>query len=247
MAGHSKWANIKHRKNKADAAKGKIFTRISKEIINAVKQSGPDPKNNPRLRLALQKAKAANVPNDNVERCIKKASSNEQEAYHEMHYELYGYGGVGIIVDVMTDNKNRISSDIRIATNKCGGTIAHPGSVVFNFDRKGVIHVPKKQAIEDELFLAVTDAGAEDFVADPDEFIVITDPAHFDQIKEAIAHLGVEHMDASIVMIPKTFIECNVETAKLNLALIDWLDGIDDVECVYHNMKIPDDAKSNDE
>lgn len=247
MAGHSKWANIKHRKGKADAAKGKIFTRVSKEIINAVKLGGPDPKNNPRLRLALQKAKAANVPNDNVERCIKKASSNEQEAYHEMQYELYGYGGVGIIAEIMTDNKNRISSDMRIATNKCGGTVAHPGSVAFNFDQKGIIRINKHQAIEDELFLAVSDAGAEDFVAEDEEFVVITDPAHFDQVKEAVLKLGVEKMEANLEMIPKTYIECNVETAKLNIALIEWLDGIDDVDQVFHNMKIPEELEHEDE
>lgn len=240
MAGHSKWANIKHQKAKADAKKGKIFTRISKEIINAVKLSGPDPKSNPRLRLAMQKAKAANVPNDNVDRLIKKASSTDQEAYHEMHYELYGYGGVGIICEIMTDNKNRIASDIRIATNKCGGTIAHPGAVAFNFDRKGIIRVPKNQAIEDELFMAVSDAGAEDFVAEDEEFVVITEPTTFDQVKEAIHHMGIERIEAHIEMIPKTYIDCPVETAKLNIALIEWLDGIDDVDEVFHNMKMPE-------
>lgn len=240
MAGHSKWANIKHQKAKADAKKGKIFTRISKEVINAVKLSGPDPKNNPRLRLALQKAKAANVPNDNIERVIKKASSNDQEAYHEMHYELYGYGGVGIICEIMTDNKNRIASDIRIATNKCGGTIAHPGAVTFNFDRKGIITVPKNQAIEDELFMAVSDAGAEDFVAEDEDFVIVCDPTNFDAVKEAVHHLGIEKSEANLEMIPKSYIECNAETAKLNMALIEWLEGIDDVDEVYHNMKMPE-------
>ncbi len=248
MAGHSKWANIKHRKNKADAAKGKVFTRISKEIINAVKLGGADAKNNPRLRIALQKAKAANVPNDNIERCIKKASSADQEAYHEMNYELYGYGGVGLIAEIMTDNKNRISSEVRIATNKCGGTLAHPGSVVFNFDNKGIIRVSKHHAIEDELFLAVSEAGAEDFAVEDEDFVVICEPAVFEQVKEAISKLGVERMDANLEMIPKNYIECNVETAKLNIALIEWLEGIDDVDAVYHNMKIPDElAKSEEE
>ena len=247
MAGHSKWANIKHRKGKADAAKGKIFTRVAKEIINAVKLGGPDAKMNPRLRLALQKAKAANVPNDNIERCIKKASSNDQEAYHEMHYELYGYGGVGIIAEIMTDNKNRIASDIRIATNKCGGTIAHPGSVVFNFDHKGIIRVSKHQALEDELFLAVSEAGAEDFEAEDEDFVIVTDPTDFDKVKEAITALGVEKMDANLEFVPKTYIDCNQETAKLNIALLEWLDGIDDVDTVYHNMKIPEELANNDE
>lgn len=240
MAGHSKWANIKHRKGKADAAKGKIFTRVSKEIINAVKQSGPDPKANPRLRLALQKAKAANVPNENVERCIKRASSSDQEAYHEMHYELYGYGGVGILAEIMTDNKNRIASDIRIATNKRGGTIAHPGSVSFNFDRKGIICVPKEKAFEDDLFLLVSEAGAEDFTAEEDSFVIVCDPVHFDAVKEAIHHKGVDGFDAEIDMIPKNYIECDAENQKSNLALIEWLEGIEDVDQVFHNMKIDD-------
>ena len=141
MAGHSKWANMKHRKERSDKKKGKIFSRITKEIMSAVKQGGPDQKNNSKLRLAIQKAKDANMPNDNVERNIKKATSSDQQDFSEMTYELYGYGGVGILVDIMTDNKNRISSEIRIATNKYGGTVATPGAVSYNFDRKGVIHI----------------------------------------------------------------------------------------------------------
>ena len=237
MAGHSKWANIKHRKNKADAKKGKIFSRASKEIINAVKHGGPDPQSNMRLRVAVQKAKAVNVPNDNIDRLIKKASSSDQEAYIDMQYELYGYHGVGILVEVMTDNKNRIASDIRVATNKRGGSIAHQGAVSFNFDRKGVIRVPKKYALEDELFLAVSEAGAEDFIAEDEEYIVISDPASVDAIKDAVVHLGAEHVEADIEMIPKAFIECDEEATKNNLALIEWLEGIDDVESVFHNMK----------
>src|SRR5262249_30252154 len=152
-----------HRKGKADAKKGKIFSRVAKEIISATKLGGPDPKSNPRLRIALQKARDVNMPNENIERNIKKASSADQADYQEMTYELYGHGGVGLIVDVMTDNKNRIASEMRIATNKRGGTIASPGAVAFNFDRKGVIQVAKKNALEDELFLAATEGGAEDF------------------------------------------------------------------------------------
>lgn len=175
MAGHSKWANIKHRKGKADAKKGKIFSRIAKEIISAVKLGGPDVKSNARLKLALQKAKEANVPNEIIERNIKKASSADQADYSELTYELYGHGGVGLIVDIMTDNKNRVSSDMRIATNKRGGTVAAPGSVAFNFERKGVISIPKKNLTEDELFLVATEAGADDFETDEEEYLVITD------------------------------------------------------------------------
>ena len=137
MAGHSKWANIKHKKERADSKKGKIFSRITKEIISAVKQGGPDPKSNAKLRLVLQKAKAANLPGENIERNIKKATSQDQADFFEITYELYGHGGVGIIVEAMTDNKNRTASDMRIATNKRGGSVASPGSVAFNFDRKG--------------------------------------------------------------------------------------------------------------
>ncbi len=238
MAGHSKWANIKHRKEKADAKKGKVFSRVSKEIINAVKHGGPDPKANNKLRIAIQKAKDANFPSDNIDRVIKKASSAEQEAYHEMHYELYGHGGVGIVVEIMTDNKNRIASDIRIATNKRGGTIAVPGAVTFNFDRKGVIAISKTHAREDELFLAATDAGAEDFSSEDELYIITTDPANLYTVKDAVEALGFKVDEAEIQMIPKTLIDVDEENMKSNIALIEWLEGIDDVDAVYNNMNI---------
>ena len=240
MAGHSKWANIKHKKGRADAKKGKVFSRIAKEIISAVKMSGPDPKSNPRLRLALQKAREANVPNDIVERNIKKAASQDQADFTEMTYELYGHGGVGIIADVMTDNKNRISSEMRIATNKRGGSVATPGSVSFNFDKRGVIEIAKKQADEDTLFLAVSDAGALDFEALDEVFVVTCDPIELYPVKEAIQKNGFACDEASLEMIPKNFIECDLETAKANLALIEWLESLEDVDAVYHNMQIPD-------
>jgi YebC/PmpR family DNA-binding regulatory protein len=240
MAGHSKWANIKHKKERADAKKGKVFSRIAKEIISAVKVSGPDPKANPRLRLALQKAKTANVPNDIVDRNIKKASSADQADYTEMTYEMYGYGGVGLIIDVMTDNKNRISSEIRIATNKRGGTIASPGAVAFNFDRKGIIQIQKKHGIEDELFLAATEAGAEDFESVGDMFVITTSPTDLYTVKEAIAKLGFECDETSLEMVPKVYVDTDIETAKANLALIEWLEQIEDVDAVYHNMNIPE-------
>jgi len=244
MAGHSKWANIKHRKGKADAKKGKIFSRIAKEIISAVKLGGPDPKANPRLRLALTNARESNVPNEIVERNIKKASSEDQADFTEMTYELYGHGGVGIIAEVMTDNKNRISSDMRIATNKRGGVVASPGAVAFNFDRKGIIQVPKAGVSEDELFLASTEGGAEDFDSEDEEFfVVITDPMQLYAVKEAIIKAGFKCGEASLEMIPKTFIECDVETAQANLALIEWIDQLDDVDAVYHNMTLPEELE----
>lgn len=238
MAGHSKWANTKHRKGRADAKKGKIFSRIAKEIISAAKLGGADSKNNPRLRLALQKARLANMPNEIVDRNIKKASHADQADYHELTYELYGHGGVGIIAEVMTDNKNRISSDMRIATNKKGGTVATPGAVAFNFDCKGVIRIAKKNAIEEELFLAATEAGADDFEAAEEFFIILTDPHLLYTVKEAVNHLGFECEEAELEMIPKTLIDCSLETTQDNLALIDWLEELEDVDAVYHNMKI---------
>ncbi|KAF3362464.1 Transcriptional regulatory protein PmpR [Chlamydiales bacterium STE3] len=241
MAGHSKWANIKHKKERADAKKGKVFSRIAKEIISAVKVGGgPDPKANPRLRLVLQKAKAANVPNDIVDRNIKKASSADQADYTEMTYEIYGHGGVGLIVDIMTDNKNRIASDMRIATNKRGGNIANPGAVAFNFDRKGIIQIQKNHAKEEELFLAATEAGAEDFEVSDEYFIVTTDPVNLFTVREAINQLGFNCDEAEIEMVPKNLVEIDMETAKSNLALIEWLENLDDVDAVYHNMKLPE-------
>lgn len=245
MAGHSKWANIRHRKGKADALRGKMFSRLAKEIISAVKVSGgiTDPKMNPRLRVAIAKARNANMPNDIVDRNIKKATSSDQADYHEVTYELYGYGGVGIIVEALTDNKNRLSSDIRIATNKCGGTIATPGAVAFNFDRKGLIQIVKKHAIEEELFAAAINSGAEDFDTDDGTYIITTDPTSLFTVKEAINALGFAVDEADLQMIPKSYVDCDNENAKLNLALIEWLEELDDIDAVYHNMNIPDELQ----
>lgn len=240
MAGHSKWANIKHQKAKADAKKGKVFSRVAKEIITAVKLGGPDRNSNPRLRIAIQKAKDYNLPNDIVDRNIKKASSADQADYIEMTYELYGHGGVGIIADVMTDNKNRISSDMRIATNKRGGVVANPGAVAFNFDRKGIIQIPKATCEEDPLFDAATLAGAEDFEVADDYYIITTDQNELLKIKEDLNQAGFKIEEAEIDMIPKNNVDCDSDTLKANLALIEWLEALDDVDAVYHNMNLPD-------
>lgn len=242
MAGHSKWANIKHKKERADAKKGKVFSRCAKEIISAVKLGGGDPKTNARLRLAVDKAKAANVPNDVIDRNIKKASSADQADYFEMTYELYGHGGVGLLVDIMTDNKNRISSDIRIATNKRGGTVANQGAVSFNFDRKGVIQLSKEQVSEDDLFLTATEAGAEDFEVEGEQYVITTEPTELFKVKEAIEASGLQCESASLELIPKVFVACDAETLQANQALIDWLEDLDDVDAVYHNMEFPEDA-----
>ncbi len=236
MAGHSKWANTKHRKGRADAAKGKVFTRLTKEIISAVKQGGPDPKSNAKLRLVIDKARAANMPNENVERNIKKASNADQSDYYEMTYEFYGHNGVGIIADIMTDNKNRAASDMRIATNKKGGTIASPGSVAFNFDRKGVIEILKNGIVEDDLFLLATDSGAEDFEAIEDRFIITTAPETLYEVKGKLEAQGIKCQEADFEMIPKSYVTCGPEAAKANMELIEWLENLDDVDAVYHNM-----------
>jgi len=241
MAGHSKWANIKRQKEKTDAKRGKIFSRISKEIINAIKLGGStDPKINNRLRIAIQHAKAANFPSDNIDRVIKKASASDQELYHEFQYELYGHEGVGIILDIMTNNKNRIASEIRVATNKRGGSVAVPGAVSFNFERKGVILFTKNHALEEELFTTAIDAGADDFSSDEESFIILTSPQNFYDVKTAVENLGLQADSATIEMIPKSFIEVSQEGREANLALLDWLESIDDVDALYHNMKIPE-------
>jgi YebC/PmpR family DNA-binding regulatory protein len=237
MAGHSKWANIKHRKERSDAKKGKLFSRVTKEIISAVKQGGSDPKTNAKLKLAIQKAKEINLPNENIERNIKKAASADQADFMEMTYELYGHGGVGLVVEVMTDNKNRISSDMKIATNKRGGVVASPGAVLFNFDQKGVLRVLRKSVSEDDLFMGVSEAGADDFIPGEEEDTVITPPDLLYQVKEKIQELGAVVEEASLEMIPKIYVECDSETIEANEALIEWLEALDDVDAVYHNMK----------
>jgi len=238
MAGHSKWANIKHRKDRADKKKGKLFSRLAKEIISAVKQGGPDPKANSKLKLVIQKAKAANLPSDTIERNIKKASSASQEDFHEVSYEIYGHGGTGIIVDVLTDNKNRSASDIRIAINKCGGNIANPGAVAFNFDRKGVIQIPKEKGEEEAIFEVASDAGVEDFDLSEDQYIITTAPEDLYKVKEKIEEKGIDSLDAELTMIPKTYVECKPEDEEANIKLIEWLENIDDIDAVYHNMNL---------
>ena len=238
MAGHSKWANIKHRKEKADSKKGKVFSRIAKEIIVSVKEAGPDPRTNARLKIAIQKAKVVNMPNDIIDRNIKKASSQDQSNFDEITYELYGYGGVGLMVEAMTDNKNRLSSDIRIAINKCGGTVATPGAVAYNFDRKGVLTVPKDKVVEDDLFMEASDAGADDIDPDEESYMVLTEPEALYQVKEALEAKGIPVIEAQINFIPKMLIECNKEHQESNQKLIDWLENLDDVDEVTSNMQL---------
>lgn len=238
MAGHSKWANIKHKKAKTDAKKGKIFSRVAKEIITSVKLGGIDPKTNQRLRIAIEKAKSVNMPSDNVERNIKKASEQDQSDYHEVNYEFYGSAGVGIFCEAMTDNKNRLSTDMRIVSNKTGASIASPGSVAFNFDRKGVIQIPKIATREEELFLAVTDAGATDFEVDDECFIIVTEPQDLHAVCAIIRQMGLVIEHSELEMLPKSFIECSEEDRAQNMAIIERLEDLDDVDQVYHNMQM---------
>jgi YebC/PmpR family DNA-binding regulatory protein len=229
---------MKHRKDRSDKKKGKIFSRITKEIISAVRQGGADTKGNSKLRLAIQKAKDANMPNDNVDRNIKKAASSEGQDFFEMMYELYGYGGVGILVDILTDNKNRISSEIHIATKEHGGTVAGPGSVSYNFERKGFFRLPKTAMAEDDLFFLVSEAGAEDFREDDDGFVVITAVENFGAVKEALHAANIKPDEAELAMVPKVLVEVSDEDANSNIALIEYLEDLDDVDAVFHNMKL---------
>lgn len=238
MAGHSKWANTKHRKERADKKKGKLFSRAVKEVISAVKQGGPDPKANAKLRAAIQKARALNVPNDSIEKNIKKAAGADQSDYFEMVYELYGYGGVGILAEIMTDNKNRAASEIRIATNKRGGTIANPGSVSYNFERKGLFRVLKEKAEEEALFSFATEEGADDFLSEEESYSVLCSVEKFASLHEAFLQKGIPLEEASLAWIPKILVEVSDEAADQNIALIEWLEGIEDVDAVYHNMKV---------
>ncbi len=237
MAGHSKWANIRRRKEKVDAKRGKIFSRVAKEIITAVKQGGSgDPKMNPRLKAAIDRAKEANFPQENIDRNIKKASSTDQGEYFALTYELYGHGGVGIVVEILTDNKNRTSSDMRIATNKRGGNIATPGSVLFQFDRKGVIRIQKQTITEDALFLTALDVGVDEIESNDEEFILFTGLDDLLEVKGKLIQKGVEILEADFEQIPKSLVEVDDENRKKNEELIDWLENLDDVDAVFTNM-----------
>lgn len=237
MAGHSKWANTKHRKERADQKRGKIFSRIIKELISAVKLGGPDPKANARLRMVIQKAKDNNIPAENIERNIKKATSSEQKGFEEVTYELYGYGGIGIIVTALTDNKNRTASDMRIAVNKRGGSLVEPGSVLYNFRRVGICYVSKDSIDEETLLMHVIECGGEDLdTNDPEQYTVICDPTKLAVVKENLMNCGVKITEDELSYWAERTIECNEEDARANLSLIEWIEDIDDVDTVSHNM-----------
>lgn len=239
MSGHSKFANIKHKKEKNDAAKGKIFTVIGREIAVAVKEGGPDPANNSRLRDVIAKAKANNMPNDTIERGIKKAAGDEASVnYVSATYEGYGPGGTAIIVDTLTDNKNRTAANVRSAFAKGKGNIGTQGCVSFMFDRKGEIIIDKEECEmdADDLMMAALDAGAEDFTEEEDSYTVITDPDSFSEVRQALEDGGIPMASADITMIPQNYVELSDEQDINNInRILDLLDADDDVQQVYHN------------
>ena len=239
MSGHSKFANIKHKKEKNDAKKGKIFTIIGREIVMAVKAGGPDPNNNSKLRDVIAKAKANNMPNDTIDRGIKKAAgSDNADSYEKAVYEGYGPGGVAIIVETLTDNKNRTASNVRNAFTKGNGNIGTQGCVSFMFDQKGQIIIDKEECEmdADEVMMIALDAGAEDFSDEEDSFEVLTAPDDFSAVREALEEAKVPLLEAQIAMIPQNYVELTDEKAVRDLQkTLDMLDDDDDVTDVWHN------------
>lgn len=239
MSGHSKFANIKHKKEKNDAAKGKIFTIIGREIAVAVKEGGPDPNNNSKLRDVIAKAKANNMPNDTIERGIKKAAGDANAVnYVSITYEGYGPNGTAIIVDALTDNKNRTASNVRNAFTKGGGNVGTTGCVSFMFDQKGQIIVDKEECDmeADDLMMIALDAGADDFAEEEDSFEILTAPDDFSAVREALENEKIPMVSAEVTMVPQNYVELTTEEdiKKMN-RILDLLDEDDDVQAVYHN------------
>ena len=240
MSGHSKFANIKHKKEKNDAAKGKVFTIIGREIVIAVRQGGPDPDNNSKLRDVIAKAKAANMPNDTIKRGIEKAAgAADADNYEHVTYEGYGPGGIAVIVETLTDNRNRTSADVKNAFSKGNGNIGTPGCVSFMFEEKGQIIVSKEdyEGTADDLMMTALDAGAEDFQEDDDCYEIFTAPDDFSEVRETLEKAGIPMEDADVAMIPQTKTALTDETDRKNLQrILDLLDESDDVQNVYTNL-----------
>ena len=239
MSGHSKFSNIKHKKEKNDAAKGKIFTIIGREIAVAVKEGGPDPENNSKLRDVIAKAKANNMPNDTINRGIKKAAGDTNSVnYEQVTYEGYGPSGTAIIVQALTDNKNRTAANVRNAFTKGYGNIGTQGCVSYMFDEKGQILIDREEydGDPDELMMQALDAGAEDFVEEEDSFEIITDPASFSAVREAMEQAEIPMANAEVTMIPQTYVTLTAEDDIKNMnRILDLLEEDDDVQQVYHN------------
>lgn len=238
MSGHNKWSTIKHKKGAADAKRGKIFTKIIKEITVAAKLGGGDPAGNPRLRSAVDKAKAENMPKDNIERAIKKGTGElEGVNYEEIVYEGYGPGGVAVLVECMTDNRNRTVSDVRSTFTKCNGNMGETGCVSWMFDQKGLIVVGKDADFE-KLFEVALEAGAEDVTDEEEQYEVLADSSMFIEVREALEKAGFAYESAEITMIPQTMIKIDGKNAENMLKLMDRLEDNDDVQNVYANFDI---------
>ncbi len=244
MSGHSKFANIKHKKEKNDAAKGKIFTIIGREIAVAVKEGGPDPANNFKLATVIAKAKANNMPNDTIERGIKKASGAEGSVdYKSITYEGYGPGGTAIIVEALTDNQNRTASNVKAAFSKGNGNVGTPGCVSYMFDNKGQILIDKEECsmASDDLMMLVLDAGADDFNEEEDSYEILTTPDNFQAVVEALNKENIQTASAEVTMIPQNYVAVtDPENVKYLQRILDLLDEDDDVQAVYHNWEEPE-------
>ena len=244
MSGHSKFANIKHKKEKNDAAKGKVFTRLGREIAVAVKEGGPDPNNNSKLKDIIAKAKSNNMPNDTIDRSIKKAAGDANAVNYEfVSYEGYGPKGIAVIVEALTDNKNRTAANIRSAFTKGNGSIGTPGCVSFMFDEKGQILIDKEECDldPDDLMMMALDAGAEDFADNEDSYEILTDPDSFSAVREALEAQGIPMAQAEVTKLPQTEVELTDEQdIKMFNRTLDLLDDDDDVQEVYHNGILPD-------
>jgi YebC/PmpR family DNA-binding regulatory protein len=240
MAGHSKWANIQHRKGRQDAARSKLFSRLSKEITVAAKMGDPDPDKNPRLRLAVKEAKANSMPKDNIDRAIRKALGGDAETYEEIRYEGYGPNGVAIIVEAMTDNRNRTASNVRSTFSKRGGNLGETGSVAFMFDRKGQILYSAAVGSEDEVMLAAIEAGAEDVESSEDGHIVWCADSDLNDVSSALEAALGEAESTRLVWRPQTTTELDLESAQSLMGLIEALEDDEDVQTVTANFEIPD-------
>jgi YebC/PmpR family DNA-binding regulatory protein len=239
MAGHSKWAKVKHFKGAIDAKRGKIFSKLSKEISIAAKLAGPDPAMNPRLRMVLLKCRAANMPNDNIDRAIKKGVGGGETAnFEDLTYEIYGPGGVALLVEVSTDNRNRTASEIRSIVTKSGGSIATQGSVSRLFQRKGQIIVSRDAAGEDQLMELALEAGAEDFKAEPEGYEILTEPGRFEAVHKQIEGKGIKSEAAEVTEIPSITVPVQGDAVAAINKLIDALEDHDDVKEVYSNADL---------
>jgi YebC/PmpR family DNA-binding regulatory protein len=240
MSGHNKWSTIKRKKGAADAKRGKIFTKIIKEIMIAAKDGGGDPELNPRLRLAVQNAKGANMPKDNIERAIKKATGADATSYSEVSFEGYGPCGIAVFLECLTDNNNRTVSTVRAAFNRHGGNLGTNGSLTFLFDRKGIFTIKNEDLNIDELELELIDAGAGDFEVDGDTITVTCAKEDFGSVNKKLNELSIEPEDAGLKRIPNDTKSVDVESARKVLRFIDTLEDDDDVQNVYHNMAMTD-------